>query len=156
MANSTKTPCCAVKTKLLPSLGVGLASGLLTLIDPAKMRSSTRTTLSVATGALAGGSVWFGTGQDPDTKHNIKLRSGMTLLLTALGYASTRMGFALDAKIHQGLVKRGMANPRPLMAVGAALLTVGSYLWEPASTEEPATGPEEPTEPSAPSAETNV
>ncbi|PQZ92328.1 hypothetical protein CQ018_12565 [Arthrobacter sp. MYb227] len=156
MANSTKTQCCAVKTKLLPTLGVGLASGLLTLIDPAKMRSSTRTTLCIATGTLVGGSIWFGTGQDPDTKHNIKLRSGMTLLLSALGYASTKMGFALDAKIHQGLVKRGITNPRTLMAVGAAILTVGSYLLEPQSTEEPAVALKEPTESGTPSSETIV
>ena len=100
-------------------------------------------------GALAGGSLWFGTGQDPETKHNIKLRSGMTLLLSALGYASTKMSFALDTKIHQGLLKRGMTNPRQLMAVGAGLLTVGAYLVEPPSTEEA-------TEPIAPGPETNT
>lgn len=136
MANSIKNPCCTLKSKLAQALGAGVASGLLTLIDPAKMRSSTRATLSIATGAVAGGSAWISTGADPETKNNFKLRSGMTLVLYALGFVSTKFGFVLDAKIHQGLVKRGIANPRPLMAAGAALLTVGSFLLEPPKTEE--------------------
>lgn len=147
MADSTETESSHVRSRLGIALAMGLASGLLALIDPAKLRPSTRAGLCVGTGAVTGAMAWFGTAREEPLESKKALRGALAVGLAAFGAGSTKLGFVLDAKIHQGLLHRGISNPRPIMAVGSGILTAVSFLldaprgdagsaFEPGATDE--------------------
>lgn len=135
MAEPTNVKSCISKKKFISAAAAGIASGLLALIDPAKMRPVTRATLCLGSGAAAGAIIWIGSGQEEDIKENLKLRAAMALGLSLVGVASTKLGFVVDAKIHRGLLNRGVVSPRRVMALGSGILTVASFLLEPAPKE---------------------
>ncbi|MFJ6416557.1 hypothetical protein [Paeniglutamicibacter sp. NPDC091659] len=128
MADSTDTESLPVRSRLGGAVALGLASGLLTLIDPARLRPATRAGLCVGSGAAAGAVAWFGTAQDEPLESRKLLRGALALGMTALGAGSTKLGFVLDASIHQALLRRGISNPRPIMAVGSGILAAATFL----------------------------
>lgn len=125
-----------MRSRLGIAAAAGVASGLLTLIDPAKLRPATRASVCLGTGALTGALAWFSTAGEEPAKSNLKFRTGFTLALTGLGIASTKLGFVADRKIHQALLKGGVANPRTPMAIGSGILTALTFLLEPPRAEE--------------------
>lgn len=145
MAELSNAKCCMPKKRLISAATAGVASGLLTLIDPAEMRPVTRTALCLGTGAAAGALVWIGSGNEEETKEKFKLRAAMALGLSLAGVASTKLGFVIDARIHRGLMSRGVASPRRVMALGSGILTVASFLVEPAY-EEPIVSSQQETD----------
>lgn len=136
MADSQDTKTSSIRPKLGLAVALSTASGLLTLIDPAKLRPVTRASLCLGTGVATGAFTWFGTSHEEPVKSNLKLRTAFALGLTVLGVASTKLSFVADRKIHQSLLKRGVANPRAVMAVGSGLLTLLTFLVDPPREEE--------------------
>lgn len=141
MADKTKTKDSTTRSRLGNAVATGVASGLLTLVDPAKLRPSTRGSLYLATGATAGLIGWFGTAPSEDAKPGLTFRAAVALGLGTLSAAGTKLGFVIDARIHRALLRRGIENPRPLMAIGSAVITVAMVLVEP----PPATEVESPS-----------
>lgn len=112
---------------------MGVAGGALTLVDPAKLRPGTKATIYLGTGAAAGALGWFGTAPTEEFTPGKAFRGSVALGLGLLSTAGTKFGFVVDAKIHQSLLRRGIANPRPLMALGAGVLIAAMELLEPSS-----------------------
>jgi hypothetical protein len=138
MTGYTKTNPSSFRSRLGNAVATGAASGLLTLVDPAKLRPSTRGSLYLATGATAGLIGWFGTAPSEDAKPGPMFRAAVALGLGTLSAAGTKLGFVVDERIHQALVRRGIENPRPLMAIGSAVITVAMVLLEPPRPEDDA------------------
>lgn len=136
MTGYTNTNPSSFRSRLSNAAGTGVASGLLTLVDPAKLRPSTRGSLYVGTGAAAGLIGWFATAPGEDAKPGKKFQAAVALGLGTLSAAGTKLGFVIDARIHQALLRRGIENPRPLMAIGSAVITVGMVLLEPPRHED--------------------
>jgi hypothetical protein len=109
----------------------GVASGLLTLLDPAKLHPSVRGFLYVGTGAATGLVGWFGTAPNQDSRPGRTVRAAMAVGLGTLSAAGTKLGFVIDARIHQALLRRGLRNPRPLMAIGSAVINAAMVVVEP-------------------------
>lgn len=130
MAHATDTKTRQLRSRLCGAVALGVASGVLTLIDPAKLKPGTRAMLYVSTGVGSGLTAWFGSAREEFLKSKKALRGVLTLGLTALGVASTKFGFVLDAKTHHALLRRGFANPRPIMAVGSGILTAATFLLD--------------------------
>ncbi len=139
MADQTENDSSKFRSRLGGAAALGLASGLLTLIDPAKLRPATRAGLCVGTGAVTGAAAWFGSAREEPLETTKVFRGALALGLAMLGVGSTKLGFVLDAKIHQALLRRGISNPRPIMAVGSGILTTVTFLLD---------GPREGTGPS--------
>lgn len=133
MPNTTQT----TKKRLGFSLAAGLASGALTLIDPARFKPCTRRGLVTGSAAAYTAVAWVGSSGSEEYKPGNILRGSLALGLGPLGAIATHYSFTLDGKIHQGLLRRGINNPRPLMAVGSGILTATLVLLEP-----PAEAPE--------------
>lgn len=147
MADSTNAKLHIQKNKLSSAAAAGFLSGMLTLINPAKLHPVTRTSLCLGTGAAAGAIVWIGSSQEAEIKDNLKLRSAMVLGLTLAGAASTKLSFVLDEKIHRALARRGFSNPRTAMAIGSGLLTIATFLIDSGSQHpEPTSAQEIPAE----------
>jgi hypothetical protein len=136
MTDKTKTKASTTRSRLGNAVATGVASGLLTLVDPAKLRPSTRGALYVGTGASAGLVAWFGTAPGENTKPGKTFRAAVAIGLGTLSAAGTKLGFVIDARIHQALSRRGIDNPRPLMAIGSAVITVAMVLVEPPRAED--------------------
>ena len=130
MADSTDTESMHVRSRLGGAVAMGLASGALTLVDPARLRPATRAGLCLGSGAAAGAVTWFGTARDEPLESKKLLRCALALGMTALGAGSTKLGFVLDATIHQALLRRGISNPRPIMAVGSGILAAVTFLLD--------------------------
>ncbi|GAA1497623.1 hypothetical protein [Paeniglutamicibacter kerguelensis] len=139
MADQTDNDSSKFRSRLGGAAALGLASGLLTLIDPAKLRPATRAGLCFGTGAVTGAAAWFGSVREEPLETTKVFRGALALGLAMLGVGSTKLGFVLDAKIHQALLRRGISNPRPIMAVGSGILTTVTFLLD---------GPREGTGPS--------
>jgi hypothetical protein len=102
----------------------------LTLIDPAKLKPATRGTLSAGTGGAVATRGWFGLQAYAETRDRAVLRTAVALGLGTLSAAGTKFGFVIDARIHQALLRRGIGNPRPVMAIGAGVLTIMMGLFD--------------------------
>lgn len=145
MTGYTKTNPSSFRSRLGNAAATGVASGLLTLVDPAKLRPSTRGSLYLATGATAGLIGWFGAAPSEDAKPGKTFRAAVALGLGTLSAAGTKLGFVIDARIHQALLRRGIENPRPIMAIGSAVITVAMVLVEPPpATEDESPSPVDP------------
>ncbi|WP_411732413.1 hypothetical protein [Paeniglutamicibacter sp.] len=131
MADCTETKPSILRSRLGNVLATGVASGLLTLVDPAKLGPSVRGSLYLGTGAAAGLVGWFGTAPSEDFKPGKTFRAAVAVALGTLSAAGTKLGFVIDERIHQALLRRGMENPRTLMAIGSAVITAAMVLVEP-------------------------
>ncbi|OIH83767.1 hypothetical protein BLJ79_13760 [Arthrobacter sp. UCD-GKA] len=118
------------RARFVTALVSGAASGALTLIDPARFKPCTRRSLVGGSGAAYAAVAWVGSSGSAEYKPGNVLRGSLSLGLGALGAIATHYSFALDSKIHQGLLRRGIGNPRPLMAVGSGILTAALVLLE--------------------------
>lgn len=135
MSQTATTSSSRSSSKLAVSVAAGLASGLLTLVDPAQLRPRTRLALLASSGAAYGTLSWIGTSGTDGLKPTAAVRGSVALGLGALGVVGTHYGFVLDRKIHQGLQRRGVRNPRPLMAVVSGIFTTAMMLLEPSARE---------------------
>lgn len=126
------------RARIVTALVSGAASGALTLIDPARFKPCTRRSLLGGSGAAYAAVAWVGSSGSAEYKPGNVLRGSLALGLGALGAISTHYSFALDSKIHQSLLRRGIGNPRPLMAAGSGILTAALVLLEaPVQEAEP-------------------
>ncbi|MDQ0096047.1 hypothetical protein [Paeniglutamicibacter psychrophenolicus] len=150
MNRSSYSDTSTIRSRLVTSLVTGVASGALTLIDPAKLKPATRGTLYAGTGIATATLGWFGLQANAETRDRAALRTAVALGLGTLSAAGTKFGFVIDARIHQALLRRGIRNPRPVMAIGAGVLTTMMVLFDspPAGkdTEQVPDLPEEATQ----------
>ncbi|RAX49892.1 hypothetical protein DQ353_06930 [Arthrobacter sp. AQ5-05] len=138
MTSSPDAPKKSPRARIATALISGAASGALTLIDPARFKPCTRRSLVAGSGAAYAAVAWVGSSGNEEYKPGNVLRGSLALGLGALGAIATHYSFALDGKIHQSLLRRGIGNPRPLMAVGSGILTAALVLMEsPAQEAEP-------------------
>ncbi|MFL4479173.1 hypothetical protein ACIPUB_12975 [Paeniglutamicibacter sp. ORCA_105] len=144
MAEPTETNTSFLRSPLGNALVTGAVSGLLTLVDPAKLRPSARGSLYAGAAATAGLLGWFGTAPGHATKPGKTFRAAVALGLGTLSAAGTKLGFVIDGRIHQALLRRGMENPRPLMAIGTAVITAVMALAEPPREHDAPPAPEAP------------
>lgn len=118
------------RSRLGNSLLMGVAGGALTLVDPAKLRPRTLAGIYLGSGAGLAAVGWFATSPRDGFAPGKAFRGSVALGLAALSTAGTKFGFVVDAKIHQSLVRRGIKNPRPLMAIGSGVLLAAMELME--------------------------
>ncbi|MFL4472415.1 hypothetical protein ACIPVK_00240 [Paeniglutamicibacter sp. MACA_103] len=144
MAEPTETNTALLRSPLGNALVAGAAGGLLTLVDPAKLRPSVRGSLYVGTAATAGLLGWFGTAPGDAARPGKPFRAAVAVGLGTLSAAGTKLGFVIDGKIHQALLRQGVENPRPLMAIGAAVITAAMALAEPPRERDVPPAPEDP------------
>ena len=130
MTHSQSGPQPSIGSRLGSSLFMGATGAALTLIDPAKLRPGIKAGVYVETGAAAAALGWLATLQAGDQAPSKAFRASVAVGLGAMSVAGTKFGFVVDAKIHQALLRRGIANPRPLMAVGAGVITTAMVLLE--------------------------
>lgn len=130
MAKSTQTTVSNLRSKVGAALVTGAAGGLVTLVDPAKFSVTARWSLILGTGAAGGFAAWCGAGLGTGGTTGVRPRLFVALGLGGLLAAGTRAGFALDGAIHQFLLRRGVDNPRMVMAISAAVLTTAAALAE--------------------------
>lgn len=130
MNRSSYSDTSTIRSRLVTSLVTGVASGALTLIDPAKLKPATRGTLYAGTGVAAATLGWFGLQANAETRDRNVLRTAVALGLGTLSATGTKFGFVIDARIHQALLRRGIGNPRPVMAIGAGILTTMMVLFD--------------------------
>lgn len=131
MSHSTPTVQSPIRSRLVTALVAGMASGALTLVEPATLKPSTRGTLQVGSGAVSAALGWLGTRASDELKDRKAFRVALSLAMGTLSAAGTKLGFAIDAKIHRSLLRRGVSNPRPVMAIGSGILTAAMVLVEP-------------------------
>lgn len=124
------------RSRLSKSLIMGVAGGVLTLVDPATLRPRTRAGIYLAGGAGVAAVGWFATSPREGFTPGKVFRGSVALGLAALNTAGTKFGFVVDAKIHHSLVRRGIKNPRPLMAIGSGILLAAMELMESPSKNE--------------------
>lgn len=102
------------------------APAFLTLIDPSSLRGGRRVAYRLAIGTFAGWSTWVALRDDNSLSN--EQASGI-----AVGTAGVTIGLAeplerMDARIHDGLVRRGVKRPRLALAVTSALFGAASML----------------------------
>lgn len=131
MTEMTQSTARITKKQLGFPLAAGIASGLLTLIDPAKLRPGARRATVAASGIVTGAVVWLSSSSNDEYAPAKELRGSLALGMGALAAVGTHYGFVLDRKIHQTLLSRGIRNPRPLMALVSGILSTGVILLEP-------------------------
>ncbi|GAA4372998.1 hypothetical protein [Paeniglutamicibacter cryotolerans] len=117
-------------------MAAGLAGGALALIDPVKLRPGVRTGLCLGTGAASGFVLWTGTAPAAEFGLGRGTRGALAVGMAATGTAAMRLGFVVDARIHRALVRRGVAHPRAVIAVGSGILTMLTFLLEPRAEQE--------------------
>lgn len=133
MTELTQSTARITKKQLGLSLAAGIASGLLTLIDPAKVRPGIRRATVTASGIATGAVVWLSSSSNEEYVPEKELRGSLALGIGALGAVGTHYGFVVDGKIHQMLLRCGVRNPRPLMALVSGILSTAVILLEPSS-----------------------
>ncbi len=130
MADKIESTPAIMQAKVGAALVMGTVGGLLTLIDPAKFRRSVQQSWVYGNGALVGVAVWFGTGASTSAKPGTRPRLFVAVGLGALMAIGTKLGFVVDSKIQQALLRRGVANPRVAMALAVGVLTAAMSLLE--------------------------
>ena len=130
MTDSQGVPQPSIRARLVNSLFMGATGAALTLIDPAKLRPGTKAGLYIGTGTVTAALGWVASFKAIDPAPSKAFRAAAAAGLGAISVAGTKFGFVIDAKIHQALLRRGIADPRRIMAVGAGVITTAMVLLE--------------------------
>lgn len=97
-----------------------LATGVLTLPDPARRSPAGRFALRSSAAAITGVGVWAGTGQLSEIRYDLPTRAGFTAGAVGLVYGVAELGEWLDRLTQRRLVRMGVRRPRIVMAVAGA------------------------------------
>ena len=130
MADFIESTPAILRAKVGAALVMGTAGGLLTLLDPAKFSPVVQRSWVCGNGVLVGLAAWLGTGAKTSVQPGTGPRLFVAAGLGALMAIGTKLGFVVDLKIHQALLRRGVAKPRMVMALAAGVLTAAMVLLE--------------------------
>lgn len=100
----------------------------LSLVEPRRLTVGQRLAFRTAVAATSAWSIWVGT-RSVEEFHAI---GPLGRVCTTAGAAGLVMGLsevseALDARLHDGLVRRGVRRPRLCVAAGTAALSLGAF-----------------------------
>ncbi|GAA4195758.1 hypothetical protein GCM10022219_21340 [Microbacterium oryzae] len=102
------------------------ATAGLTLIDPRKLTAGRRAAYRGAIAALTAWVAWTALRED-DVAVSPGARVGITTGAAGAVLGFAELGEALDARMHDGLVRAGAARPRLWLAAAAAVLSLVSW-----------------------------
>jgi hypothetical protein len=103
---------------------VSALCGVLTYPDPATQTPGGRLGVRIGSAALSGFVTWVGLRDLQDDFFRRPLRAGLTAVAIGATLGLADASDAVDAKLHRGLIRRGVARPRAVLAAASAILMV--------------------------------
>jgi hypothetical protein len=107
---------------------VSVAAALLAFPNPANRGVAGRLGLRVGGAALSGLVAWAALRELQDDFFRRPLRAGFTAAAVGSALAVAEASDALDARLHRGLVRRGVGHPRLVLALASGATTALSFL----------------------------
>lgn len=115
-------------TRLPHVAAMSLASALLAYPNPATQSTSGRLGLRAGAAALSGFVVWTALRDLQSDFFRRPLRAGFTAAGVGAALALAEASDAIDARLHQSLVRRGVKRPRLVLAAASAVFVALSYI----------------------------
>jgi hypothetical protein len=115
-------------TRLPHVAAVSLVSALLAYPNPAAQSTAGRLGLRAGAAALSGFVVWTALRDLQSDFFRRPLRAGFTAAGVGAALALAEASDAVDARLHQSLVRRGVKRPRLVLAAASAVFVALSYI----------------------------